>query len=51
MSLQATIVPGRLRSELCSWGVNNCPRIKKCVGEKNSRLDTVFIAQFTARNN
>ena len=24
MSLQGTIVPGRLRSELCPWGVNPC---------------------------
>ena len=26
MSLQGTIVTGRLRSELCSWGVNQFPQ-------------------------
>ena len=49
MSLQGTIVSGRLRSELCSWGVNSLKAsLKTILSEiKEQELTKEFISNFS----
>ena len=51
LSTQWTIVPGRLHSKLCAWGVNvgpsNCSRSKQCESIlKREKIKVTILREF-----